>query len=456
VESYDAALAFLYRRIDYERTASAGYGTREFKLDRMRQLLARMGNPQEQLTIVHVAGTKGKGSTAAMISAVLSAAGYRVGMFTSPHLERLEERIAIDGRPCSAEEIVALVERLRPVVGAMDGQATAADPAGGGPTFFEITTAMALLHFASERTDLAVLEVGLGGRLDCTNVCSPAVSVVTSISYDHTDQLGNTLAEIAAEKAGIIKPGVDVVSGVTGREPRDVIEQTCRRLACPLVQLGRDFRFSYRPPTSLELAPGSGQFDYGTLRDLSLGLLGEHQAANAAVAIATVDRLRARGVRVDDDAIRRGLAGVRWPARVEVVARRPAVVVDSAHNVASVEALLRVLAESFTAPRRVLVFATTEGKDIRGMLSRLLPVFDDVVLTRYSCNPRAVSLAKVEQAVADVASQRRLPAGHLVCPDAAAAWQEAHRLAGPRDLICITGSIFIAAEMRTLAGAGGG
>ena len=189
-----AALDWLMGRINYERTAFIPYQERQLKLDRMRQLLTRLGQPDAGLKIVHVAGTKGKGSTSAMIAAMLTAAGYRTGVFSSPHLERIEERFAVDGQPCTADELVALVDRLRPVVEAMDDEAAADGDPTGGPTYFEVTTAMALVHFVERQVDAAVLEVGLGGRLDSTNVCLPAVSVITSISFDHTKQLGNTLA----------------------------------------------------------------------------------------------------------------------------------------------------------------------------------------------------------------------------------------------------------------------
>ncbi|MEX0613266.1 MAG: Mur ligase family protein, partial [Pirellulales bacterium] len=205
-----AALHWLMGRINYERTALIAYQERQLKLDRMRQLLTRLGQPDAGMKIVHVAGTKGKGSTAAMIAGMLTAAGYRTGLFSSPHLERIEERFAVDGQPCTADELVALVNRLRPVAHAMDEEAAADGDPTAGPTYFDVTTAMALLHFVEREVDAAVLEVGLGGRLDSTNVCLPAVSVITSISFDHMKQLGNTLAAIAREKAGIIKPGVPV------------------------------------------------------------------------------------------------------------------------------------------------------------------------------------------------------------------------------------------------------
>jgi dihydrofolate synthase/folylpolyglutamate synthase len=445
----EAALRFLYDRIDYERFISLPF--RDLKLDRMRELLARLGNPQREMPIVHVAGTKGKGSTAVMIGAVLTAAGYRTGVFTSPHLERIEERTAIDGRACSEEEFVDLVDRLRPVVEAMDRKASGDGPADCGPTYFEITTAMALCHFARWRVQAAVLEVGLGGRLDSTNVCLPQVSVITSISLDHTKQLGGTLELIAREKAGIIKPGVPVVSGVTADGPREVIREVCRCQGSPLTELEVDFRFDYHPPHGLESSPGMGALDFQYLvmgrehryEGLALGLLGQHQAANAAVALAALAELQERGFQVGPSAIREGLAGVSWPARVELVARRPAIIVDAAHNRASVEALVQVLAESFSVRRRLLVFATTQEKDIRGMLTILLAHFDRVIFTRYLNNPRAVAPQDLA-GVAEKLTGRRYP----VIADPAEAWREALREATAEDLVCATGSFFLAAEIR--------
>jgi len=452
----EAAQHFLFGRIDYERARNVPYQERSFKLARMRELLDRLGNPHQAMPVIHVAGTKGKGSTAAMLGAVLSASGYRTGVFTSPHLDRLEERIAIDGQPCSAAELADLVDELLPAVEAMDEAAGQYDPPEDGPTYFELVTAMAMLHFARRKVEAAVLEVGLGGRLDSTNVCRPLVSVITSISFDHTRQLGNTLESIAREKAGIVKPGVPVVSGVLDPAPRQVIREICRREACRLVELGVDFGFDYHPPRRLELAPATGTIDFWhkgqggehDCRDLALSLLGHHQAANAAVALAVLAEVRQTGWRVPERAIRVGLAELEWPARLELVARRPAIVLDSAHNPASIEALTRVLDESFSAPRRLLVFATTHDKDVRGMLSRLLPKFDHVILTRYVSNPRAVPPEELAAVAESIGRPCR------VCRDPAHAWEQVSTLARPEDLICVTGSFFIVAEIRRLIRAG--
>ena len=262
LDQHETALRFLAERIDYERMRIMPYGLAEFRLSRMRQLLARLGNPQKGLPIVHVAGTKGKGSTSAALAAVLSAAGYRTGLFTSPHLERIEERIAVDGLTCPPAQLAALLAEIRPVVEALDRRAARRGGGRIGPTYFEVLTAAALLHFAREKIDLAVLEVGLGGRLDATNVCTPVVSIIASISFDHTRQLGNTLAAIAGEKAGIVKRGVPVVSGVTADEPRQVIREVCRRRRCRLLERGVDFDFEYRPPRHLERAPAAGSMDF--------------------------------------------------------------------------------------------------------------------------------------------------------------------------------------------------
>jgi dihydrofolate synthase/folylpolyglutamate synthase len=447
----DPASEFLRSRIDYERMLAVSYDQRDFRLDRMRQLLARLGNPQDALRIVHVAGTKGKGSTAAMIAAVLQAAGLRTGLYSSPHLDRVEERIAIDGASCPRGELARLVARTRPAVEAMDELPTPDDWGSNRPTYFEIVTALALLRFAECGLDAAVLEVGLGGRLDSTNVCAPLVSVITSISYDHTQQLGNTLAAIAGEKAGIIKPGVPVVSGVLDDEPRAVIAAIAQQHGCRLIQRGRDFDFCYHPPRQLELRDAHGSLDYfgrgadaaRTLDGVELGLLGTHQAANAAVAIAVLEELVRCGWNIPERAFREGLANVRWPGRVEVIARHPTVVLDTAHNGASIEALVQTLSESFSPGPRVLVFATTRDKDARGMLSALLPAFDEIILTRYWQNPRGMPAESLAAMAAELSTK---PV--RVCADAATAWSLARELAGRDHLVCITGSFFIAAEIR--------
>lgn len=449
-----SVLDFLYSRTNFERLAHVPYGMSEFKLGRMRQLLSRLGDPHGAVRAVHIAGTKGKGSTAAMIASALQAAGYKTGLYTSPHLERLEERFVIDGACCPEEEFLALAGELLPLVEQMDQEA-AATGVGSGLTFFEVTTALGFLYFARHNVDISVLEVGLGGRLDSTNVCRPEISAITSISYDHTKQLGNTLAEIAREKAGIIKPSVPVISGVTSPEPQQVIQQVARERNAPLLERG--IHFDYANLTTC----GEGQaqhFGYWQrdqnkelrLDNVELSLLGAHQCANAAVAIAALYQLTQLGWKIPESAVRHGIAAARCAARVEVIPHDPPVVLDVAHNVASVQALVQVLEQRFPGTRRTLIFATSRDKDVKGMLEVLLPACETVIITRYRSNPRAMETAELQTIAREVAArQAHLPRTLLLVESTPeAAWKRARAI--PADLICITGSFFLAADMISL------
>jgi dihydrofolate synthase/folylpolyglutamate synthase len=444
--NYEQAIEFLFGRVNFERLSGLQYSADDFKLDRMRELLRRLGNPQELIPAVHIAGTKGKGSTAALLAQILSAAGIRTALFTSPHISAFEERMAVDGVIPARDELARLVERISRVVADLDTV-----PGQMSPTYFEIATAMAWLHFTEGQAEIAVLEVGMGGRLDATNVCRPAVSVITTISRDHTRQLGSRLDQIAREKAGIIKPHVPVISGVTGEPGRSVIAETCRALQAQLFLLGRDFDCEYRPgavgpPGS---GPGGCAATVRTARtvwpDLPLPLVGEHQARNLALAAAAVERLQEQGWPIPPAAVAAGLTQLRWPGRIEILGRAPTVIVDAAHNWEAIAALLRTLEESFPSRRRILVFAATRDKDVSGMLRQLLPKFDSVVITCFQSNPRNVPV----ETLAGIARQLTSEPLHTA-PDPAAAWKLARRLAGRPDLICVTGSFFIAAELREL------
>jgi dihydrofolate synthase/folylpolyglutamate synthase len=443
--TYDEAIAFWYERINYE-VRSAGPG--DLKLERMRALLRRLGDPHDRLRLVHVTGTKGKGSTAAMIAAVLRAAGYRAGLFTSPHLTDVRERIQIDGVPISRAELAARVAEVAPAVRAMEEEARRAagsGPAGlPSPTFFEIGTALGFLHFCYRRCDVAVIEVGLGGRFDSTNVCRPLVSVVTNVGLDHTAQLGHTLEQIAFQKAGIIKRRVPVVSGVTEPGPREVVRRVAVELGAPLWELREHFEYENWPNRGGSRV--TVNTPRGTVEAFDVRLLGEHQAANAAVAVAAIGRLRDAGLPITSAAVSRGMYAVRWPARIEMISWQPLIILDTAHNVPSVEALVATLREWFgTRPvRKAVVFAVSSDKPYPDMLRVLAGYFDRFYLTRYGNNPRCVPPEKLAGVLAEVAPGQ--PAG--VYPASGAAWAAARTAAGPDDLVCVTGSVFLAGELR--------
>ncbi len=469
-KDYAAAIDFLYGRIDYERTPTIPYQERHLKLERMQTLLQLIGNPQEQLQVIHVAGSKGKGSTATMIAAILTAAGQSVGLYTSPHLARLEERICIDGKMCRPAELIALVAALRPAVDEMDRSASRPDDDNGLPTYFEIVTAMAMLHFRRQNVAYAVLEVGLGGRLDSTNVCHPKVTVITSISFDHTKQLGNTLAAIAREKAGIVKTNVPLVNGVRSGVARTVIEEVAAERGSPSFVLGKDFDFHYhrRPSCYEDLANASvtaartnlaGYVDYlpshpaldAPLREMRLGMLGQHQAANAAVATTAIRLLAKEGVQVSEAAIRGGIAAAQCPGRTELISTHPIVVLDAAHNKTSIAALVSVLDESFGGRPRIFVFGSTRGKDIRGMLSVIGNSCQHLLFTQYPDNPRSYPVEQLVRVFSSLfAGQPDKRVCPQVWPDPQEAWRAAYNLATADHVICITGSFFLAAELRPI------
>jgi dihydrofolate synthase/folylpolyglutamate synthase len=460
-DDYAAAIQYLYRRINYEQSPPIPYRRRKINLEQMERLLDRLGNPHYRIPTIHIAGTKGKGSTAAMIGSVLTQAGYRTGLYTSPHLSCLEERYVVDGQRCEPGELAALAEAVRPAAAEVD-QEMGESATSTGLTFFELTTAMAWLYFVQQRVDLAVFEAGLGGRLDSTNVCRPLLAVITSISFDHTRQLGKTLAAIAGEKAGIIKPGIPVISGVAASEARTVIKSTARQRNAPLISLGDQFfvepRHGHRGHheaaafAELDYSERIGDMRRG-LESVQVGLIGRHQSFNAGVAIAAVNRLETLGWPVRESELRRGLAEVRCPARIEVVSRHPTIIVDTAHNVASIAALVDALNEEFPHPRRTLIFAASRDKDIPGMLRQLLPHFQDIVLTQFLHNPRAVQAEDLRRIALDLtaAGGGELPRASLaVARTPREAWEICRGRLGLNDLACIAGSFFLAAEMRPL------
>ena len=453
-ERYRAAMGFLASRENHERGPQQN--TQAFQLASMRALLAQLGDPQNVLSAIHIAGTKGKGSTAAMLAAVGSANGYRVGLYTSPHLDSVEERFVVNGELIDSRTLADLLLEIKPIAEAMD---LATDQVG--PTYFEIVTAVAMLYFVRQKVDLAVLEVGMGGRLDSTNVCRPRITVITSVSLDHMRELGDTVPQIAKEKAGIIKYGIPVVSGVTNEAARQVIAEKAKKNAAKLFEIARDFKVNdYAVPTgnvSGVTFNFKGNCDPLKSREaILLGLLGRHQAENTALVLAVLDLLSAQGWHWDEQVVRKTLAGVQCRGRVEVISRDPLLVIDAAHNVASIQALLETLEEIHFNSPRVLVFASSVDKDLRGMLAQLIPQFDHVILTKYPGSSRAADPHQLGEMVRQTnANLSRKRITWEVQSDPIAAWTDVrHRLAEDQS-ICVTGSFFIAAHLRRLAEATG-
>lgn len=442
----DRVIAWLDARTNYERVPASGNTSATFGLGRMRRLLHDLGNPHLRSAVVHVAGTKGKGSTVTMLASILEESGHRVGRYLSPHVHAVEERIAVNDKPISPREFVAAFEQVIPIVDAMDRAAVTTGRRG--PTWFEVMTAAAFVHFADARVDVAVLETGLGGRLDATNVCKPLVTVITSISLDHMKLLGPTIPRIATEKAGIVKRGCPVVCGATQPSARRTIAAIAARRRARVLQLGRDFIVHHHntPPRGDTLAGGT--FDLrmpadGPAVTYTIALAGRHQVENAALAVAAMHQLRDLGVHVSDSAIARGLARATLPARIETVGRRPLVIVDAAHNVASMTSLVETIRPVLGRhPSRVLVFAASADKQVEKMLGTVRGLFDHVVITRYLKNPRAVPIERLRAACRSAG----LPAPQeSVSP--AAALRSARSLAGSRGIVVVAGSFFLAAEI---------
>jgi dihydrofolate synthase / folylpolyglutamate synthase len=356
-----------------ERIYNLRGGIIDLRLDRMDQALALFDHPEKRFLSFHIAGTNGKGSTAAMLHRILSRAGYRTALYTSPHLVSFTERIRIDDQEISQHEVVALAEELRE-------RASAADIA---LTFFEFITVMAFVYFARRRVDVAVVEVGLGGRLDATNLVDPVVSLITTISKDHEAYLGSDLVSIAREKGGIIKRHIPVICGDLPGKARETIEQIALSQSAPLYNLKQNFVFSLKT---------GGGFDYKGviwhLKDLSVALRGRHQRANAAVALCALE-VAATQFPVTEDAIREGLRTVAWPGRFEVLGSQPTVVLDGAHNGEGIRALVQEMRDFRGDKKLKLLFAAMQDKDWRLMLDSLTPLVDEIVLTRVAMSRSA-------------------------------------------------------------------
>jgi len=484
-QGYDRALSHLYNL--------QKFGIK-FGLSRTENLLKAFNNPHQALNCIHIAGTNGKGSVAAMLSSIYSRAGYKVGLFTSPHLVDFRERFQINGRRISKAQTLELIRQIKEKV-------RAEEP----PTFFEFVTAMALIYFFREKVDLAVMETGLGGRLDATNIIKPLLTVITNISLEHQDHLGRTLEKIAQEKAGIIKSGVPLVTGVGQKKIQEQIENICRERKVPMVLAGRDFRtrkmkkgkFSYfglrnadcgmKEPFVVRSSEWGMKKPFGVRRSsfvegrnirhddkiiflnnklnqanktekklnapaarrrrtlnayssLQVALLGDHQIKNAGLALAVVELLQEK-YPVPDEKIRAGLDKVSWPGRMEVLSERPWIVLDGAHNPGAMRTLAEALLKVFYFKKLLIVFGMMKDKNIKQTLNCLIPLADKIILTRaeYDRSADPEYLKRV------IKGNRRRT---LVVPDIPLAVTQALQKAGPEDLILITGSLFVVGEAR--------
>jgi dihydrofolate synthase/folylpolyglutamate synthase len=432
---YKESIEYLLRFADYERLPRSGI---VWDLKRIERLMTRLDNPHLDAKTVHITGTRGKGSTAAMIASILKNAGYKVGLYTSPHLLSYTERIQFDGKPIPEKEWAKLVEIIKPHVEAENAIGDL-----GQLTTFEIFTAMAFLHFRRVKADWQVMEVGLGGRLDATNIVKPEVCVLTSISYEHMDVLGHTLTQIAREKSGIIKPGAEVVTAPQFPEALTEIERVCKEKGVRLIKVGRDVTWQKG-----SFNEGGQNFRVKGMRgkyDLRIPLLGEHQMENASNAVAAIELLVGKGVKVTTQNIVEGLAKVDWPGRLQIMGRNPWVVVDGAQNAYSMKRLGEALKEYFTYRKATLILGFGADKDISGMAAEAVKTTGDIILAK-SQHPRAVKAA-------DLAAEFQK---HGVTPKTAENVKDAVKMAlgaaGADDLICAAGSLFVVAEVMELMG----
>ena len=443
--AYQKALDYLYSFVDYSLTRNLRYSPEKFDLTRMEALMERLGHPERAYPVIHVAGTKGKGSVSAMCASALQAAGYTTGFYTSPHLHEYTERIQLNGAPIGKQAMVDLLEEMKPHIDAIERLTT-----------FEITTALAYLYFARCKAGAAVIEVGLGGRLDATNVVTPMVSVITSLSMDHMNVLGDTLAKIAFEKAGIIKPSRPVVLAPQKDEARLVVERVAQERGSQLLQVGKSVHFAASAHSldnqSLliwkeeeqalvdEYIETGGRGNWEPLR-LSIPLLGYHQVENAATAYAALLVARREGLEIPEAAISKGMAEVRWPGRFEILRRTPPVIVDSAHNRDSALRLRLAIDDYLPGMPVILLFGASEDKDIHGMFAELMPRVRRVIATQ-SIHPRAAE----PQKLVEIAHQFGVSA-QVVLPLEKAV-ERALELAGSETAIVAAGSLFIAAAVR--------
>ncbi|HEY54926.1 MAG TPA: bifunctional folylpolyglutamate synthase/dihydrofolate synthase [Dehalococcoidia bacterium] len=428
---YRQAIDYINSYTDYEKLGMP-HDPAFYDLRRVDELLALLGNPHQKAGSVHITGTNGKGSVAAMVASALTASGYTTGLYTSPHLQSWRERLRVDGELISEAELAELLTSLQPPVEAVNERATY-----GKLTTFELLTVLAFAYFGRKGVELQVLEVGMGGKFDATSVINPLVCLFTPISFDHTDVLGTTLTEIAGEKCGIIKPASTVVSSPQPDEALAVIRESCRRCGAELITVGKDVTWQGLgfdlEGQRLRVEGRKGSYQ------LSIPLLGQHQLVNVATAVAALEVLADKGFRITGESIAKGLELVSWPGRLQVLSRRPLVVVDGAHNIGAAHSLAQSLKQFFAFERAILVMGTSQDKDIAGIVSELAPLFDEVIVTR-SRHPRAMAPAPL------VAEFARHGIEAKVADDIPSALSKALALAGEKDLVCAAGSLFVVAE----------
>ncbi len=414
---------------DYAGALEYLYGLEKFGmvfgLENIEWILDILGNPHRSLRAVHIGGTNGKGSTASMISCILQEAGYKVGKYTSPHLLSFTERIVINGEEIEEGEVVALTQHIRKKIGDVAEIRFF--------TFFDFTTALAFEYFFRNKVDVAVIEVGLGGRLDSTNVLTPLVSVITNIDYDHTDYLGDSLEQIAGEKAGIIKRHVPVITGAQGVGGH-IINEAARERECPVYGLGKDFSFEKVADQHMAYRGLEKRFD-----DVFVGLRGDHQLTNGAMALCTAECLSSVGFSVDERSMRNGLSEIQWNGRLEVVGERPLVLLDGAHNPHGARALAEYLRSHYADRRKILVFGVMKDKDYEAILKEILPFVDVVVFTR-----PGIERALLPQ------SLKSCVEGAIVKENVKEALEEARKIARDDDLILVTGSLYTIGEVKSI------
>lgn len=438
IRTYRSAVNHLNAAVSYERTPRAALAAGGYTLGRTQRLLRALGNPERTFKSVHIAGSKGKGSTVAMLAGMLQNCGFKVGVYTSPHILSVRERIAVNGKQVSEGMFTKLMNTVT---------AAGRKPRVGKPTYFEILTAIAFLHFANEGVDLAIVEAGVGGRLDATNVIKPEAIGITSINLDHTALLGTTLESIAGEKAGVFKTGVPISCSPQRPEVERVLRNAAGEANSVLRITGRDVGFSSRfestrgigPHTRICVTTPTSRFEH-----VHAPLPGDHQAINCALALGILDTLKNRGFAIDDQTAVEGLANVRLAGRMEIIAENPRTIVDGAHNAASIDALIHAIGQNVPYDSMVIIFGCQKDKDFMGMLSRIRFGADKVIFTSTG-SPRSMEPAELGAAFAEMS-----PKMHQVTDSLEEAMSIARRAVSRDDLICITGSFYLVGRAKRL------